>query len=159
LPGGVTAPAAHVTMVGVSPTYRRRGVLTRLMARQLRDARAVGEPLAALWASEGRIYQRYGYGLASTKLSFEIDTGEGRLPARASAAGIRLRDAATADARKELAQVYERVRLTRPGWSSRDERWWEWNLADTASRRRGGTTKRALLAEGPDGVEGYALWR
>jgi predicted acetyltransferase len=159
VPGGVTVPAAHVTMVGVSPTYRRRGALTRLMGRQLRDVRAVGEPLAALWASEGRIYQRYGYGLASTKLAFEIDGREVRLSERTSAAGVRLRDAAAADARKELAQVYERVRLTRPGWSSRDERWWEWNLEDPASRRHGATPKRALLAEGRDGVDGYALWR
>src|SRR6266511_3935873 len=67
LPGAVSVPAAHVTMVGVSPPYRRRGVLTRLMTRQLRDVREAGEPVAALWASEGRIYQRYGYGLACLK--------------------------------------------------------------------------------------------
>lgn len=158
LPGAVSVPAAHVTMVGVSPTYRRQGVLTRLMTRQLRDVREAGEPLAVLWASEGRIYQRYGYGLASTKLAFEIDGREVRLSSRAPAAGG-LHDAAPRDARKDLAQVYERVRPNRPGWSTRDERWWDWALDDPPSRRRGATARRALLCEGPDGVDAYALWR
>ena len=37
LPGGTTLPAAGVTMVGVSATHRRRGVLRQLMERQLDD--------------------------------------------------------------------------------------------------------------------------
>src|SRR5689334_2995121 len=61
VPGEAAVPAGHVTLVGVRPTYRRRRILTRLMDQQLRDIRAAGEPLAVLWASEGRIYQRYGY--------------------------------------------------------------------------------------------------
>jgi predicted acetyltransferase len=159
LPGGVSVPAAHVTMVGVSPTYRRQGVLTRLMAQQLRDVRAAGEPVAVLWASEGRIYQRFGYGLACLKLSFEIDLREVRMSPRAAAAGGRLRDAAPRDARKDLQQVYERVRLQRPGWSTRDERWWDRAVNDPASRRRGATAHRAVLYETGDGIDGYALWR
>src|SRR5690606_513793 len=77
---GAVVPAAHVTMVGVAPTHRRRGLLRRLMHRQLREVyEARREPFAVLWASEGRIYQRFGYGLATTKLSLEIDTTEVRL--------------------------------------------------------------------------------
>ena len=34
---GAILPAAHVTAVGVAPTHRRRGLLTRMMRRQLRD--------------------------------------------------------------------------------------------------------------------------
>src|SRR5690348_8133579 len=60
---GAVLPAAHVTMVGVHPVHRRRGVLTRMMHHQLADVRARGETIAVLWASEGRIYQRFGYGL------------------------------------------------------------------------------------------------
>ncbi len=159
LPGAVSVPAAHVTMVGVSPTYRRRGVLTRLMTRQLRDVREAGEPVAALWASEGRIYQRYGYGLACLKLSYEIDLREVRLSPRATAATGRLRDAAPRDARKDLQQVYERVRPHRPGWSSRDERWWDWTLDDPASRRSGMTVQRAVLFDSGESTDGYVLWR
>ncbi|WP_216093981.1 GNAT family N-acetyltransferase, partial [Jiangella alba] len=65
VPGGVI-PAAHVTGVGVASTHRRRGVLTTLMNAMLTEAHDRGtEPLAVLWASEGAIYGRYGYGLAS----------------------------------------------------------------------------------------------
>ena len=64
VPGG-TMPCAGVTVVGVYPQFRRRGVLTALMRAQLDDVRERGEPIAALWASEERIYPRFGYGMAS----------------------------------------------------------------------------------------------
>ena len=64
VPGG-EASAAGVTMVGVLPSHRRRGVMTRLMREQLDDVRRRGEPLAILFASEPAIYGRFGYGLAA----------------------------------------------------------------------------------------------
>src|SRR5690242_9142797 len=70
VPGGQTLPTAGVTFVAVLPTYRRRGVLTSLMHRQLADIREHGEPMAALWASEAVIYPRFGYGPASYELGF-----------------------------------------------------------------------------------------
>src|ERR1044072_2720574 len=65
VPGGATVPTAGVTVVGVLPTHRRRGVLTSLMRAQLEDSRARGDLAAYLWASESTIYGRFGYGLAS----------------------------------------------------------------------------------------------
>ena len=64
VPGG-SVPAGGVTVVGVLPTHRRRGVLRSLMKAQLEDCRARGESAAYLWASEATIYGRFGYGLAS----------------------------------------------------------------------------------------------
>ena len=64
VPGG-SIPAGGVTVVGVLPTHRRRGVLTAMMRAQLADSRARGEAAAYLWASEATIYGRFGYGLAS----------------------------------------------------------------------------------------------
>lgn len=48
---GTTVPAACVTQVGVLATHRRRGLLTRLMRRQLDDIRRTGEAVAVLWAT------------------------------------------------------------------------------------------------------------
>ncbi|RKN42142.1 GNAT family N-acetyltransferase [Micromonospora endolithica] len=156
---GAGVPAAHVSMVGVAPTHRRQGLLTRLMSRQLRAVRdGAREPVAVLWASEGRIYPRFGYGLASQRLSVECDTTELRLPAPTPAEG-RLRVAHPAAVRDELARVYDRVRPDRPGWSARDERWWTYVLNDPASHRGGATELRAVLHDGPDSVDGYALFR
>lgn len=157
---GAIVPAAHVTMVGVSPTHRRRGLLRHLMQRQLSDVYDAGhEPFAVLWASEGRIYQRFGYGLAATKLAFEIDAREVHLAAPDGFAPGRLRAAEPAAAQTELAKVYDQVRAERPGWVSRDDRWWGDVLADPPSRRKGSTELRAVLHQGPSGVDGYALWR
>ena len=57
-----------MTLVGVRPTHRRRGLLTTLMRRQLADIHDAGrEPVAALWASEPVIYGRFGYGIATLR--------------------------------------------------------------------------------------------
>jgi predicted acetyltransferase len=75
VPGG-RVPAAGVTIAGVLPTHRRRGVL-RAMMRALIDAtHARGEPVAYLWATEGTIYGRFGFGLAS--FTAEIDLARER---------------------------------------------------------------------------------
>ena len=71
VPGG-PMPTAGVTVVGVLPTHRRRGILRELMRAQLDDIHERGEPLAALWASEGSIYGRFGYGLSSLCGDMEI---------------------------------------------------------------------------------------
>ncbi|MGR6321620.1 GNAT family N-acetyltransferase [Micromonospora soli] len=156
---GASVPAAHVTMVSVAPTHRRRGLLTTLMSRQLREIRDAGrEPVAVLWASEGRIYPRFGYGLAAQRYTLQCDTAGLRLPEPASAAG-RLRLDRPAAHRAELARLYDRVRADRPGWSSRDERWWAYLLADLKSLREGATERRVLLHECAAGVDGYALYR
>src|SRR5512141_528282 len=65
VPGGASVPAGGVTVVGVLPTHRRRGVLTSMMKAQLEDCRERGDLVAYLWASEATIYGRFGYGLAS----------------------------------------------------------------------------------------------
>src|SRR3982075_1873423 len=39
VPGGATIPTAGITVVGVLPTHRRRGILTSLMKEQLEDCR------------------------------------------------------------------------------------------------------------------------
>ncbi|MCW3815700.1 GNAT family N-acetyltransferase [Micromonospora sp. DR5-3] len=156
---GATVLAAHVTMVSVAPTHRRRGLLTGLMRRQLTEIRDAGrEPVAVLWASEGRIYPRFGYGLAAQRYTLTCDTSELRLPEPASAGGTLRLDRPAAH-QAELARLYERVRADRPGWSRRDERWWAYVLADVPSLRGGATERRVLLHEGPDGLDGYALYR
>jgi predicted acetyltransferase len=153
VPGG-TLPAAHVTMVGVAPSHRRQGLLRRMMQRQLAE---VPEPLAVLWASEGRIYPRFGYGLATQRLSMNIDTREVTLP-QPQRPG-RLRTLTPAGARPLVEQVYGSVRAARPGWSSRNDRWWDKVLDDPPKQRHGATELRATVHEGADGVDGYALWR
>ena len=74
VPGGARIPTAGVTMVGVQPTHRRRGINTKMMTAILEQAAERGEPLAALFASEGAIYGRFGYGLAALLGEFQAES-------------------------------------------------------------------------------------
>ncbi len=65
VPGGDRLPMGGLTWVSTAATHRRQGVLTKLMARTLADIDARGEPVAMLAASEGGIYERYGFGVAT----------------------------------------------------------------------------------------------
>ena len=72
IPGGETT-VGYVTGVGVVPSHRRRGVNTALMRRQIDDAHERGETIEVLYASEGGIYGRYGYGLATLGMAFDAE--------------------------------------------------------------------------------------
>src|SRR3954451_19286100 len=62
LPGG-PRPGAGGTVVGGLPPHRRRGALREGRRRQLPEFQErQREPVAALWAAEGGIYGRFGYG-------------------------------------------------------------------------------------------------
>ncbi|MEV4708900.1 GNAT family N-acetyltransferase [Actinoplanes sp. NPDC049316] len=155
---GAVVPAAHVTLVGVAPTHRRRGLLNRMMHRQLREIAAGGrEPVAVLWASETKIYPRYGYGPAAQRLRMDVMSREVSLPLPAD--GGRLRLVEPLEAIPELGKVYEQLRSTQVGWSSRDERWWRFVLSDLESQREGATVRHGVIHETANGPTGYALWR
>jgi len=157
---GAVLPAAHVSWVSVALAHRRNGLLRRMIMREFADVRALGrEPIAVLWASEGRIYQRFGYGLATMNASLTADTGEVRVHPRFLATPGQLRSAIPSKVVDQLSAVFERVRRQQPGFSGRDERWWQSVLVDPKAHRNGASAKRVLLHEGPDGVDGYVIYR
>lgn len=156
VPGGVL-PAAHVTLVSVHPTHRRRGLASRLMRRQLTELRATDEPVALLWASEDTIYGRYGYGPAVQTFQYDADTRE--LSLTPPPAPGRLRETTLVDGRKDVAAVYEATRRNRPGLSSRSDAVWDAILADPEHERDGHSTKRLVLHEKDGMADGYALFR
>lgn len=151
-------PAAGVTLVAVTPTHRRRGILTALMRRQLADVGSRGEPLAVLFASEAAVYGRYGYGAACAAMALTVQRPTARL--RTPAGNARLRAASAADAQPELARVYARVCPSRPGFFARDGVGWRMRLFDPPGGRAGASPLRVVLHTGPDGAtDGYALYR
>ena len=160
VPGSELLRAAGVSWVSVLPTYRRRGVLSSLMRRQLDDVRQRGEPLAVLWASEATIYSRFGYGRASWHLGFTFGRGEGTLAATGQGAdrGLGLRLADPSAALPELAKVYDTVLSARPGFFARNDWWWQRMIRDPADERQGASPLRCLLAEDDSGPRGYALY-
>ncbi len=147
VPGRV-APVAGVTWVGVLPTWRRRGLLGALMDRHLADLHESGTAVAALWASEGAIYGRYGYGAAAWNLSVAPRRGAAfRQPVPSG--GLEL-----VEPRADLvAPTYERVAARTPGFVHRDARWWDYRLHDPEHARDGATELQCVVTDG-----GYALY-
>jgi predicted acetyltransferase len=124
LPGGAIVNHAAVTHIGVLPSFTRRGIATDLIEHQLRDIAARGEVVASLRASEATIYERYGYGVASSFQSVEIQTARAALrPAVGAGGPVRLLDAA--EAWEILPRIYDANRPSRPGTIDRPGVWWQ----------------------------------
>jgi predicted acetyltransferase len=159
VPGPQTIPAAGVTAVSVLPTHRRQGLLTAMMTHQLKDVRERGEPLAILLASESIIYGRFGYGMATTQATYEIDPRYAAFAIYPEEHG-RLRIIDKAAAATILPDVYDRYRLLQPGAVTRTMQWWDRHLSDPAHRRHGAGERYYVTYENQSGeVDGYASYR
>ncbi len=158
VPGGVL-PAAGVTIVGVLPTHRRRGVLSAMMRAQLDDVRERGEPLAVLWASEETIYGRFGYGLASLAIELQVPRIRSDYrPGIERVGAVRFVEADEALAL--FPPVYDAVQSVTPGMYERSRSWWEHRLlADPPEFRFGGGPKIYSVLEVDGRPQGYALHR
>jgi predicted acetyltransferase len=148
---GAVIPCAAVTAVTVVPTHRRRGLLTAMMRRQLEDLHERGDPVAILWASEGSIYGRFGYGAGACAARLvarrPAATLKSALPARSLRAGP------AGGHIKAMRVVFERVRAQRPGMLDRPGPWWGERLRDPESERDGAQPLQAAIVE-----DGYALY-
>ncbi|MBT2526150.1 GNAT family N-acetyltransferase [Streptomyces sp. ISL-99] len=127
VPGGAKVPASAVSNVTVSPTHRRRGLLSRMMDADLAAAKERGDVLSTLIAAEYPIYGRYGFGPAASITEWEIDVPRAGLDTRWAGPGdggrIDLIDGA--EVRKLGPELHERFRATQHGAIDRDERWWQ----------------------------------
>ena len=157
IPGGVM-PVAGITTVGVQPTHRRRGALRQMMRFQIDDVHRRGEPLAVLWASEGSIYQRFGYGLASLKASVKIRRHRNafRLP-HDFIGQLRLVD--EDEARVAFPPVFEAVRPTRTGFFSHTPEFWNAEVFYFPEAWRRGRGKPFHVLHDVGGtIDGYARY-
>jgi predicted acetyltransferase len=159
LPGGARLPMAGVSWVSVLPTHRRHGILRQMMQALLEDARSHGEPLAALTASESSIYNRFGFGIATSKMDLILDRRNAALLRPAASSGpLRLVD--HDEILKILPGLYERSRRLRPGALSRNAGWWQSYLANPAPTRQSDGPRHNVVYESPSGeIEGAALYR
>ncbi len=122
VPGGVRVSHAAVTDVGVLPTHTRQGLGAALMRAQLAQIAERGEVVATLRASEAVIYERFGYGVASSAASVDLLTTRARLrPGVAPGGRLRFVDPATSW--DLLERIYQGVE--RPGTIQRWPGWWK----------------------------------
>lgn len=158
---GATTPVAGVATVGVTPTHRRRGILTSMMRRQLTGLHEHGaEPIAVLRPAEAAVYGRFGYGPATQGNQLRCDKrGMIFRPGTDFGHGmVRLMD--RAQARPLVEEIYDQVRGSSVGWPDRGAPHWKVRLFDEPHARGGATALRFAVHQEPDGRStGYALYR
>jgi predicted acetyltransferase len=157
VPGGLALPAPGITAVGVGPSYRRRGINTRLMGTLLDQAAERDEPLAYLWASESPIYGRFGYGMASLCAEIEMSTDRSAFVPGISTGG-RVRALSRDDALPVMRPVYDAVAVSRPGMIAVDDRWWTW-LFHEPKRDEDEPLFFALHEDHAGVYDGYAVYK
>jgi predicted acetyltransferase len=157
IPGG-QVPTAGITIVGVSPTHRRKGILTGLMKQLLERAHERSEPLAALWVAEETIYGRFGCGVGAINGEIRIDREHAHY--RRHWDRLEARQVSHEQALESFPPVYERVAPASIGMFARSRDWWEVRqLGDREHDRRGaGPLVRVLFRRDGEAV-GYALYR
>jgi predicted acetyltransferase len=129
VPGGASLPSCAVTNVTVSPTHRRRGLLTRMMSDALAAAKERGDAFSSLISAEWPIYGRYGFGPAAWTAEWEVEVARTGLDPRHSgpADGGRVDFADAEEVGRLGPALYERFRAQphRQGVIDRPARWWQ----------------------------------
>jgi predicted acetyltransferase len=151
-PGHGPAPVAAVTWVSVRPDQQRRGILRRLMKRQLHglheDQR---EPVAILTASEAVIYGRFGYGLASLRTRLEVPAPA---PFRPDVTTEPVLEVPQDQALPRVRELHASIAPTFPGFLDRSPEVWATLFSDHPFASRGVNRRRFALH--PDG---YVVFR
>ncbi|NKY33443.1 GNAT family N-acetyltransferase [Nocardia speluncae] len=123
VPGGERLPHAAVTHVGVLPTHARQGIASALLRHQLTDIAERGEIVATLRATQGGIYERFGYGIAGSAARLEIDRRRVRFRDTVPESGpVRL--LAPADIWEVPAKIYATAGVSWVGAIDRPPQWW-----------------------------------
>jgi predicted acetyltransferase len=153
LPGADPVPVGAVTSIGVAPGQRRRGVLSMIMRGQLELLHEAGESLAVLWASEGGIYGRFGYGLGTQHARISLPRGTA-LRRDVEVDPRPVRELPRDQALPLMRDIYDGVWHTRAGHLDRTDTAWEYHLYDGPSRREGQTALRFAVHP-----RAYAVYR
>lgn len=153
VPGGNVLSTAGMSFVAVAPTHRRRGLLRAMCGELHRRMADSGYAMAALHASEGGIYGRFGYGPATILQELTVDRRFARLHAGVPDGGpVRL--VSPARHRAEFEAIYERWRQRVPGGLVRPPVFWDQLMAECKASPGGERESFALLH-----ADGYALYR
>ena len=155
LPGTGPQPVAAVSAVGVAPDQHRRGALTALMKAQLHSQHETGgDAFASLYASEGTIYGRFGYGLAGHRAFYTIPRGA-KFHSTVDVSETRIREVDRETALPLLHHLHGKVAPTRVGWLDRTKAaWQDFLFENEAELARDGITKYRYAIH----PEGYAIY-
>lgn len=158
VPGGADLPVAGLAGVGVDPTRTGRGLLRRLMAAHLDDARNRGEAGSILLASESGLYRRFGYGWATSMAVYEATSRSAGLRQPVVDSGALELVADRASARGLAAEVYAELGRRVAGTVSRSDAWWDVVFGAEAGWLGGGPQLSVVHRDGDGRPDGYLLY-
>ena len=117
--GNGLLPVHMITSVTVRPTHRRRGILRKLLVDDLRAAKDAGFAVAALTATEGTIYGRFGFGRSTEAQRMDLDVrGDVRFHAEPIGSMVQLAPAKLAE---HAPALFERFHAKQRGSIGRQE--------------------------------------
>ncbi|MFI8522224.1 GNAT family N-acetyltransferase [Streptomyces sp. NPDC085481] len=161
--GGANLAADAVSGVTVSPTHRRRGLLSRMMADDLAAAKERGDACATLIAAEYPIYGRFGFGVADWGTEWVVDVTRAGFDRRWSGPGaedgggrIDLSDGA--EIRKEGPALHRRLAAQRAGITDRTARAWDVGTGNSYHSEPWTEPFYAVYRSAAGEVEGYVAY-
>lgn len=157
---GHREPADFITDVTVRPTHRRRGLLRALITHDLDVARESGLALAALTATEGAIYGRFGFGVSSHDQRIEVTSDRRFSLASEPQGSVEMVTPTAID--DVLRQVFDDFHRSHRGSHGRLDWWVEfasgrWDYEDQKLNRRRRAAVHRDETGRPDGVVTYEV--
>lgn len=153
----VDVEADALTGVTVAATHRRRGLLTRMIAPALQQAKDRGDPFSVLIAAEWPIYGRFGYApatLAANHTYYPRRRNASVLPIE----GGTVRQVTPAELGALAPAIFDQARRRRQGQVDRRGLWWSKRLGLDGFDAIGAQPHWVLHA-GPDGPDGLLAWK
>lgn len=157
-PGAGPIPACLISGVTVRPTHRRRGFLRTMMHHHLASAAQDGYSTALLFATEGGIYRRFGFGAAAYQHEIEVDTTDNFALLHPTSGRVELTDA------KNLMtiapSVFDQFHRQQPGSIDRLSRY-RGIIAGLADRTGNAdpTIRAALHYDDSGDIDGYVSYK
>jgi len=159
VPGAVPVAVARVTLGGVLPTQRRRGVMTEMMTLLLRDVRERGESVAVGATSAPQVIRHWGFAPATLAMGIEVQPHKDAVPQQAGSVG-RLRMLERPEMERLLPAVYGRHLRSQSGQISRPDAFWRVWFRDYEWLRIGSSARFAVVFEDANEVaQGYLTYR
>lgn len=148
--GGRAVPGSGVAGVAIAPEFRGGGLLRDLLAPLMAQARERGAVISALFPTTAVPYRRLGWELVGSLTWTSVPTAA--LAGERRPDGMTVRPADPADV-PTILELYRAWAAEGTGMLGRTGPLFDREPADLLAGHDGYT-----LAEGPDGVEGYASW-
>lgn len=148
--GGCAVPGSGVAGVAIAPEFRGGGVLRDLLGPLMTQARHRGAVISALFPTTAIPYRRLGWELAGVLRWTAVPTAALAGERRPAEMGVRPAEEADVPA---MLECYRGWAAEGTGMLGRTGVLFDRAPADLLSGHNGYS-----VAEGPDGVEGYASW-